>query len=50
MFYLGMLVGFVIGSILWILYISYWIEEAESLGRRARKWFQKVFRLPRDQK
>jgi hypothetical protein len=46
-FYLGVIVGLVGSSLLWVLYIAYFIEESESLGRRVRRWLQVQFnRLP----
>lgn len=46
-FFLGVLCGIVLSSLFWVLYISYWIEEAESLGRRVRRWVQvQINRLP----
>jgi hypothetical protein len=46
-FCLGLTAGIVSSSLLWVLYISYFIEEAESLGRRMRRWLlAQLNRLP----
>ena len=45
-FCLGLTAGIVSSSLLWVFYIAYFIEEAESLGRRTRRWFQKQLNRP----
>lgn len=46
MFYLGALVGIAFSSLLWVLYISFFADETESMGGRMREWFRKVLHLP----
>jgi len=42
MFLLGILTGVVGISALWILYITYFNSEADSLGARVREWFRSL--------
>lgn len=46
-FCLGVTAGTVGSSLLWVLYIAYFLEDAAALGGRVREWFQaKLNKLP----
>lgn len=45
-FYLGVVAGFVGSSLLWVLYIAYFAEDAKSLGKKVKEWLQAKLKLP----
>ena len=40
--FLGLIVGIVFSSLLWGLYIIYWIEDAAAMSRKVRRWINKL--------
>lgn len=40
-FLLGMIFGIGLSSVVWALYIAYFLEDAADLGRRIREWVQR---------
>lgn len=45
-FCLGVLAGTVGASLLWVLYIGFFAEDAKSMGERIRKWFRTKLKFP----
>lgn len=45
-FCLGLTAGIGGASLLWVLYICWFPEEAVALGGRIREWFRRLLRLP----
>lgn len=45
-FCLGLTLGVGSSSLLWVLYIAYFLEDAAALGRRVREWLRRKLRLP----
>ncbi len=43
---LGLILGIGLSSVLWVLYIAYFLEDAAALGRRVRAWLRAKLKLP----
>lgn len=42
--WLFFLLGVVVGSVLWLVYIAYFADDATSMGGRLRRWVKKRLR------
>jgi hypothetical protein len=40
------LLGIVAASLLWVLYISFFAEDAKSMGERVKAWLRAKLKLP----